>query len=93
MEPAARCPMPGPLSVAGSAPLPVQANKNPSTQGPALKSTASMREEAVTSGQQLSYTEVGAAYKGVVAGLPVIGVNAGVDSSAPLPTKNWLSGG
>jgi hypothetical protein len=34
---------------------------------------------------------VGAAYAGVVAGRPVKGANAGVDSLAPLPTKDGAS--
>jgi hypothetical protein len=53
-----------------------------------VKPTASTGERAASTGRQLSYAEVGAAYSGVVAGRPVEGATAGVDSSAPLPTKN-----
>jgi hypothetical protein len=77
MEPAARRPAPGPLSGTGSAPLPAPA-----------KGKTSTGEQATNSGRQLSYTEVGAAYAVVVAWRTVKGANAGVDSSAPLPTKD-----
>jgi hypothetical protein len=73
MEPATRCPAPGPLSGAGSAPLPAQA-KGSSVQGPVVKSTAYTGEQAASGGRKLSYAEAEAAY-------------AGVDSSAPLPAK------
>jgi hypothetical protein len=86
MEPATRLPAPGPLSGAGSAPLPAQA-KGSSVQGPVVLPTASTGEQAAFSGRQLSYAEVVAAYAGVVAGRPVKGATAGVDSSAPLSTK------
>jgi hypothetical protein len=77
MEPAARHPAPGPQSGAGSAPLSTQA-----------KGTfASTSEQAVKNGRKLSYAEVSAVYAGVVAGRPVKGANAKVDSSATLPTK------
>jgi hypothetical protein len=81
MEPAARRPAPGPQSGAGSAPLSVQTKVT----------FASTGEQAVNNGWQLSYAEVSAVY-GVVAGRPVKGANAGVDSSATLPTKNGASG-
>jgi hypothetical protein len=35
--------------------------------------------------------EAGAPYAGIVAGRPVKGATAGVDSSAPLPTRKWAS--
>jgi hypothetical protein len=75
---------------AGSAPLPVQANGS-SAQGLVVLPTASTGEQAAFSGRQLSYAEVGATYAGVVAGRPVKGATAGVDSSATLPTKNGAS--
>jgi hypothetical protein len=75
MEPAARRPAPGPQSGAETAPLSVQA-----------KGTfASTGEQAVNNGRQLSYAA------GVVTGRQVKGANAGVDSSATLPTKNGAS--
>jgi hypothetical protein len=90
MELATRRPAPGPLSGARSAPLPAQA-KGCSAQGPVVLPTASTGEQAAFSGRQLSYAEVGAAYAGVVAGRPVKGATAGVDSSEPLPTKKGAS--
>jgi hypothetical protein len=48
MGPAARRPAPWPLSGAGSARLPFQANGNPSTQGPVVKFTASMGDQRLT---------------------------------------------
>jgi hypothetical protein len=92
MEPATRRPAPGPLSGAGSAPLPAQA-KGSSAQGLVVKPTTSTGEQAASSGRQLSYAEVGATYAGVVTGRPVKGATAGVDSSSPLPTKKGLPGG
>jgi hypothetical protein len=77
---------PGPLSGAGFAPLPAQANRSPA-QGPVVKPTASTSEQAASSSRQLSYAEAGAQYDGEVAGRPVKGETAGVDSSAPLPVK------
>jgi hypothetical protein len=77
MEPAARRSVPRPLSGARSAPLPAL-----------VKVKISTGEQAANSGRQLSYAGVGAAYAGIVAGRPVNGTNAGVDSSAPLPTKD-----
>jgi imidazolonepropionase-like amidohydrolase len=53
MEPATRRPAPGPMPGAGSAPLPTQARG-----APALAPEKSTDEQAVSSGQQLSYTEV-----------------------------------
>jgi hypothetical protein len=91
MEPATRRPTPGPQSGAGSTPLSAQA-KGTSTQGPVVQSIASTGEQATNNGRQLSYAEVGAVYAGVVAGRPVKGANAGVDSWAKLPTKNGASG-
>jgi hypothetical protein len=76
MEPAARRSAPGPLSGAGSAPLPAP-----------VKGKTSTGEQAANSGRQLSYDEMCAVYAGVVAGLPVKGANAGVDYWAPLPNK------
>jgi hypothetical protein len=82
MEPAARRPAPGPQSGAGSAPLSARA-----------KGTfASTGEQAVNNGRQLSYAEVSVVYAGVVTGRPEKGGNAGVDSSATLPTKNGAFG-
>jgi hypothetical protein len=46
----------------------------------------------VNNGRQLSYADVSAVYAGVVAGRPVTGANAGVDTSTTLPTKNGASG-
>jgi hypothetical protein len=80
MEPAAGLSAPGPLSGAGSTPLPAP-----------VKGKTSTGEQAANSGRQLSYAEVGATYAGVVAGRPVKGANAGVDSSAPLATKDVAS--
>jgi hypothetical protein len=91
MEPAARRPAPGPQSGAGSAPLSAQA-KGTSAQGPVVQSFASTGEQAANNGRQLSYAEMGAVYAGVMAGRQVKGANAGVDSSATLPTKNGASG-
>jgi hypothetical protein len=82
MEPAARRPALGPQSGAGSAPLSAQ------TKG----TFASTGEQAVNNGRQLSYAEVSAVYVGVVAGRPVKGANAGVDSSATRHTKNGAYG-
>jgi hypothetical protein len=76
MEHTARRPAPRALSGAWSSPV---------------KRRNSTGEEAANSGRQLSYAEVGAAYAGVVAGRPVKGAKAGVDSSAPLPTKDGAS--
>jgi hypothetical protein len=56
-----------------------------------VKSTAFTDEKAALSGRQLSYAEAGAAYAGVVAGRPVKEVMAGMNSSAPLPTKKGAS--
>jgi hypothetical protein len=56
-----------------------------------VKPTASTGKQAASNGRQLSYAEVGAAYAEVVAGRPVKGATAGVDSSAPLPTKKGAS--
>jgi hypothetical protein len=81
---------PGPMSGAGSPPLPTQAKGTPA-QGPLVKSTASLGEQAASSDRQLSYAAVRAAYAGVVAGRPVKGATAGVHSLAPLPTKNGAS--
>jgi hypothetical protein len=93
MEPATRRPAPGPRSGAGPAPLPAQA-KGRYAQGPVVLPTASTGEQAAFSGRHLSYAEVGAAYARVVAGRPVKGATARVDSSAPLPTKKrGLPGG
>jgi hypothetical protein len=61
-EPAARRRAPGPLSGAGSAPLPTP-----------VKGKTCTGELAANRGRQLSYAEVGAAYAGVVAGRPVKG--------------------
>jgi hypothetical protein len=81
MEPAARRPAPGPQSGDGAAPLSAQE-----------KGTFdSMGEQAANNGRQLRYPEVGAVYAGVVGGRPVKGANAGVDSSATLPTRNGAS--
>jgi hypothetical protein len=77
MELAARRPALGPLSGTGSAPLPTPA-----------KGKTSKGEQAANSGRQLSYAEVGMAYAGFVAGRPVKGANAGMDSSVLLPTKD-----
>jgi hypothetical protein len=82
MEPAARRPAPGPQSGAGSAPLSAQAKGTFACTG----------EQAVNNGRQISYAEMNAVYAGVVTGLPVKGANAGVDSSATLPTRNGASG-
>jgi hypothetical protein len=90
MELATRRPAPGPLSGAGSAPLPTQAKGN-CAQGPVAKSTASAGEEAASSGQQLSRADSGAAHAGLVAERPIKGVNAGVDSSALFPIKKRAS--
>jgi hypothetical protein len=81
-EPAARRQTPGPQSGAGSAPLSAQGKGTFAYTG----------EQAVNNGRQLSYAEASAVYAGVVAGRPVKGANAGVDSSASLPTKNGASG-
>jgi hypothetical protein len=83
--PVTRRPAPGPLSGAGSAPLPAHANGS-TAQGPVVLPTASTGEQAASNGRQISYAEVGTAYAGVVVGLPVKGKTPGVDSSAPLPT-------
>jgi hypothetical protein len=91
MEPAARRPAPGPQSEDGYAPLSAQA-KGTSAQGPVVQSIDSTGEQAASNGRQLRYPEVGAVYAGVVGGRPVKGANAGVDSSATLPTKNGASG-
>jgi hypothetical protein len=56
-----------------------------------VKSNASTGEQAATRGRQISYAEVGETYAGVVDGRPVKGATAGVDSSAPLPTKKGAS--
>jgi hypothetical protein len=45
-------------------------------------------EQAAKSSRKLSYAEVAVTYAGVVAERPVKGANAGVDSSAPIPTKD-----
>jgi hypothetical protein len=86
----ARRPAPGPLSGVVSAPLPAQA-KGSYAQGPVVLPTASTGEQAAFSGRQISYAEVGAAYAGVLAGRPVKGATAGVESSAPLPTNKEAS--
>jgi hypothetical protein len=80
MEPAARRPARGPLCRSGSTPL-LEPVKRKIFKG----------ERAASSSRQLSYAEEGAAYAGVVAGRPVKGSNARVDSSAPLPTKHGAS--
>jgi hypothetical protein len=80
MEPASRHPDPGPLSGTEFAPLPAPA-----------KGKISTGEQAANSGRQLNYPEVGAAYAEIVTGRPVKGANPGVDSSAPLPTKDGAS--
>jgi hypothetical protein len=74
-----------------SAPLPAQAKGTPA-QGPVGKSTASTGEQAASSGRQLSYAEAGKAYAGLVAGRPVQGATAGVDSSTNQPTKRLTKG-
>jgi hypothetical protein len=56
-----------------------------------VQSFASTGEKSANNGRQLSYAEVGAVYSGVVAGRPVKGANAGVDSSSTLSTKNGAS--
>jgi hypothetical protein len=48
-------------------PLPAQAKGN-SAKDPVVKSTASTGGHAEASGRRLSYSEVGAAYAGVVLG-------------------------
>jgi hypothetical protein len=90
MEPATGRPALGPLSGAGFAPLPAQA-KGCSVQGPVVKPTDSTGQLEASSGRQLSYAEVGAAYVGVVAGRPDKEVTAGVESSSPLPTTKEAS--
>jgi hypothetical protein len=82
MEPAERRPAPWPQAGAGSAPLSAQAKGTFASKG----------KQAMNNGRQLNYAEVSAMYAGVVAGWPVKGANAGVDSSATLPTKNGASG-
>jgi hypothetical protein len=72
MEPATRRPAPGPLSGARFAPLHGQA-KGSSAQSPVVKPTANTGEKAASSGRQISYAEVGAAYDAVVAGQPLKG--------------------
>jgi hypothetical protein len=59
-----RRPAPGPLSGAGSTPLPAQekgSSARSSAQGPVVLPTPSTGEQAAFSGRQLSYAEVGAA--------------------------------
>jgi hypothetical protein len=75
------------MSGDGYAPLPAEA-EGISAQDPAVKSTTSSGEQAASSSRQLSYTEIYAAYVGVVAGRPVKGANAGVNFSAPFPNKS-----
>jgi hypothetical protein len=65
-------------------PPPVEANVKPTAQGLVVKSRG---EPAATIGRQISYSEVGAAYAGIVAGQAVKGANTGVDFSAPPPRK------
>jgi hypothetical protein len=82
MEPNARLSAPRPLSRGGSEPLPAP-----------VKGKTSTGEQVAKSGRKFSYAEVGTAYAGVQAGIPVKGANAGVHSSAQLATKDGSSDG